>query len=248
MKRFLIFLVVLGVALAGLNAWWQRNATRVIAMQVTQLCQGFFVNPQKLAVRNDPVRMIGLREARIAKLVVQGDDLVLRGGPRVAHVKLVLRDVDVSGPPFHFIGVGGGSYTVTITDDAVTQFLRQRGISFGGGGRIPLDTLAVAFSRKTNTTVAAQLAVPLLGEVPVSATGTLMPSRVDGSVDFRILTVALGKASIGHKLVRDTLGRLNPIITVSDWPLISQISRITTGDGTVAIQATVTGINPSLLP
>jgi hypothetical protein len=248
MRRFFIFLAVLAIALLGLYVWWQRNATRVITAAIQSQARGFFDNPQQLKVENDPVRLIGLRQARVPKLVISGQDLRVKGkGGKLAYAKLVLKDIDVSGPPFHFVGVGaGGYYSVTVTDRDVTDYLRTRGIHIPipiPGVKIPTDTLSVVFTKKQGTTILGEYRVPILNKLmQVKVIGSLVPSSKVGQVDLRVRNIA------GIETRTDALSVLNPIIDVSAWPIDADIKRVVTTNGKVTINGSITGIRPSLLP
>ncbi len=251
MKRFLIFIAVLAIALGGLYIWWQMNATRLIDAQVKTLARNFFLNPENLTVDSKPVKMIGLLQARVPRVVIAGKNLQLRSGGRLASVKLVLTDIDVAGPPFHFSGVGGGAYTVSATDKDITAYLRKRGINISGIATIPLDTLNITFAKKTGTTLTGSAAVnlPFLHhKVPLLADGDLVPSSKNGQLDFRVKHVKLEGLSIGIKQVTDALAVVNPIVDVSDWPLSSDIKSVKTGDGIIVLHGQVTGIRPSFFP
>ena len=251
MKRFFIFLLILAIALGGLYVWWQLNAVRVIDAQVKELARGFVLNPENLTITTKPAKMIGLREARLPLLIISGKQLRLRSGGQLAYAKLLLKNVDVSGPPFHFSQVGGGNYTIVATDKDVTDYMRKRGVTLHGLSLIPLDTLKVGFSQASGTTVSGQAALnlPFIHQkIPMVASGELLPSSKVGQVDFRVKTVKLVGISLGVKQVTDALGVINPVVDVSEWPLESEIKSVKTGDGTVTLRAQITGVQPSLLP
>lgn len=248
MKRFFVFLAVLAVALLVLYIWWQVKATEVITAQVKSMAHGFFSNSGDLHVELDqkmPVKMVGLREARVPKLVIYGTNLVTREGMKIASARVALKDLDVAGPPFHFTNVASGYYSVTVTDKAVTDYLRKRGIALGSIAKIPLDTLNVSFSQKDGTMLRGDAVVNLAivkKHVPLVVQGKLVPSSKVGQVDFQVRSVQLLGWSVGEKHVTDSLGALNPVIDMSDWPLMSDIKLVSTGNGTVKFNGKVTGV------
>lgn len=251
MRRFLVFLFILGVALAGLYVWWQRNATRILTEQVRVLSADFFRNPHNLSVTNDPVKMIGLREARVPKLVISGKDLDLKNGLHLAAVRLVLRDVDVAGPPFGLSKVAAGDYTVVVTDDAVMDYLHRRAVSLlAGVVRIPLDSVTITFTKQSGTQLAAAMPLPFGKPLPVTATGKLVASSKAGQVDFRVNPngVKIASAPIPLTQIADALEKINPVVDVSKWPIVSEVTPVT-GDGIVTLRGKVTGAaGRSLLP
>ena len=239
MKRFVTFILVLAIAVGGVYFWWQANARRIMTAQVREMARGFFVNAGELHVDNDPVKMTGWRTARVPKLVVSGRKLQLRNGPELSMAKLVLKDIDVTGPPLHLSGVGGGSYTATITEQAATSYLRARGIAVHGF-KIPLDTLAISFSREHGAKLSAEMVLPVLNtHIPLSASGKLVASSRNGQVDFRVEQMS--------KPLADLLATLNPVIDVSEWPLNADIIP-EIGNGSVTLHGKITSVQPSWLP
>ncbi|MHB9026547.1 MAG: LmeA family phospholipid-binding protein [Armatimonadota bacterium] len=245
MRRFFIFLAVLAIALLGLFVWWQRNATRVITTAIHNQARNFFDNPRQLRVENKPIKLTGLRQARVPQLVISGTDLRVQGeGGKLAFVKLVLTDVDVSGPPFHFVGVGSGYYMVKVTDRDVTDYVRRRGIRILTG-KIPTDTISVIFTKKEGTTILGKYTLPIINKaVQIKAVGSLVPSSKLGQVDLRVRQVG----GVAAKQFTDAVTVLNPLIDVSSWPIEADIKSVTTTNGKVAITGRITGIRPSLLP
>jgi hypothetical protein len=247
-KRFLIFVVVLGVALAGLYVWWQRNATQIITREIRAQASGFFTNSSALDVSNDPVKMTGLRTAHVPQVVVKGTDLRLREGGELASAKIVLKDIDVAGPPFRLSRVGDGYFVVTVTDDAVTDYIRERGVRVTAVARIPMDTVTVNFT-KAATQLRGEVKVPLIRkQVPIIATGQLLPSSASGQVDFRVRNLQITKYSLNVKQLTEAIEHLNPVIDLSEWPVQTTVTKVQTGNGTVTITGRVHGIQRSLFP
>ncbi|MHB9129525.1 MAG: LmeA family phospholipid-binding protein [Armatimonadota bacterium] len=250
MKRFLIFLCVLGVGLLGLYVWWQRNATRIISEQVKQRVNEFFVNAQDINVENDPIKLIGWRNARVPKLTISGKDLQLKKGGTLASVKIVLKDIDVSGPPFHFTKIGNGSFQVTVTDKAVTEYVKNRDVRLAAVVKIPTNSVTVRFSKAQGTVLKGDIVLPIIGtRVPVVASGTLVPSSKGDQVDFRVKNVDISRLrGIGDKQVTEAFSILNPVVDISSWPVESEIDGVKTGDGVVVVHGKITGAQRSFLP
>ena len=117
MKRFLMFLLILAVALGGLYGWWQLNAQRVITGEVRRLSRELVQNPANLTVElPKPIQMTELRRATVPLLRISGHDLQLKDGPAIAQAKLELKNVQVQGPPFNFAGLTEGHYSFTVKD------------------------------------------------------------------------------------------------------------------------------------
>ncbi len=239
MKGCLRFLVVLAV-LAGIGYfWWQSNAQRMIEAEVKRQGKHFFVNTDALQVKNDPVTLLDLRRAKVPKLVISGEDLQLRAGLMLKSVKLVLTDVVVSGPPFNISHVGGGYYTATVTDGAVTEFVRKRIGSLPIAGRA-LNDLTVHFGEgRAHNTVVGAWDVPLLGKRDVIANGYPVPAGQIGKIDFRVTDVSVAGLKMDAKPVVDALNLLNPVVDVSEWPLDSDFKSVTTHPGTVTVKAEI---------
>lgn len=249
MKKFLIFLVVLAAVAGGAYYWWQANAQRIIGDEVRRIAAGFFANPENLDVKTEKLRLTTLHSARVGQLVITGANLKLRKGGTLAQAKLVFTDLDVSGPPFHLSGVGGGYYQATMTDDAVTEYLHQRKLRIGGGlMQIPLDTLTVTFTRREGAVIKGQ--VSALGRaVPLSARGPLVESSKGNQIDLRIEKVTAGKRfSLGIQPIMDALDVLNPVVDLSEWPLQSDITTIKTDNGKVTVSGKITGVRQGFLP
>lgn len=253
MKRFFIFLVVLAVALGGLYLWWQLRAKDIITGEVRRLSLSLVQNPAHLTVDiPKPVQMTELNRATVPQLLISGKDLRLKDGPDIAQAKLVLKGVQVSGPPFHFTGLTEGYYAVTVRDKAVTDYLRRRGVKFPAVAKIPLDTILVTFSKPQGVILQGDLMLPFTSaRVPLNVRGKLVPSSSDGEIDFKV--APSGIAVKGYKLpnlkaISDSLGLLNPMVTVAEWPFLADVSRITTDNGTVTIRGSVTGVQMRMLP
>ena len=237
MKRVLIFFFVLALALGGGYLWWQANATRIITAQVQQLARGFFVDAAELTVHNDPIKIVGLTQARVPKLTISGQHLHVRNGPEITAAKLTLTDLDVTGPPIHCTGVGEGAFTVTVSQEAATKELNKRGIP------IPLS---VTFSRKEGTKLAGEkeVIIPLVNthlRIPFVATGKQVAASKNGQVDFRVDRVTVAQAAITIKQVTDALAVINPVIDVSDWPFVTDITPVT-NNGSVTLHGKITGV------
>ncbi|HOS42560.1 MAG TPA: hypothetical protein PK794_02625, partial [Armatimonadota bacterium] len=229
-----------------LYVWWQRNARQVITRTVRERAAAFVLNPDHLTVENAPVQMIGLREARVPKLVIAGNELQLRDGPTLAAAKLVVYDLDVSGPPFNFSRLNAGNFTVTVTDTAVTDFLRKRGVNIASVVRIPLDTLSVTFPPSGDVRLRGVVRLPIGKEVALTATGALVPAATPGKVDFMVKQV---NVPLVGKQVAAALEKLNPIVDLTEWPVVCTVRTITSGKGTVTFTGAITGIRTrSLIP
>jgi hypothetical protein len=246
MKRFLIFLAVLGIALGGLLFWWQRNARQVIAGVVRERAGAFVLNADNLTVTNDPVQMISFSEARVPKLVISGKELLLKDGPTLASAKLVIHDLKVAGPPFDFAGIKDGTFTVTVSDAAVTDFLRKRGVNFASVVHIPLDTLSVNFLKPNETRLRGAVKLPLGKQVALTATGKLVTAATPGKIDFKVKQV---NVPIGGDQVAAALEKLNPVVDLTEWPVVCTVTKISSGKGAATISGTITGIRTkSLIP
>jgi hypothetical protein len=155
---------------------------------VQVLAKNFFLNPEHIKVQNDPIKLTGFNTARLPKMVITGNGLQLKDGPELAYTQLVLKNIDISGPPFHISKVGSGTYVVKATDTAVTQYLRARKGNIAGLNVVPLDTVTVNFKQSTKAAavVTAQASVPIIRrKVPVIANGILVPSStMPGSMYF----------------------------------------------------------------
>lgn len=244
MKRFLIFLAVLAVAVLGLYVWWQRNARQVLTQVVRARAREFVLNADNLTVKNDPIVMTGLRTARIPKLVITGKDLRLKKGPTLAYASIVVHDLTVSGPPFDFAGLKSGEFTVRVGDDAVTDYLRKNGINIASVVHIPLDTLSISFLKQDETTLRGVVKLPFGKEAALIATGTLQPAATPGQVDFKVSQVNVPIFGIGQ-----VLEKLNPVVNLTEWPVVCTVTKISTGKGYATLSGTIQGIRAkSLLP
>jgi len=240
-KRLGWFLVLLAVLVGGGYWWWQANASRIITAQVREMTRGFFVDAKQLTVSNTPIHLLGLRQARVPSLTISGQQLQLRNGPQIADAKLTLTDLDVVAPPVHCTHVGGGTFTATVSQGAVTDYLRKRGIP-----------LTVSFTQAGGTKLAGEkeVTIPLLNthlRIPFVAIGKLTAAKTNGQVNFHADHVTVAQAAITVKQVTDALELLNPVIDLSGWPLISEITPVT-HDGSVTLHGKITGVQPSLLP
>ncbi|HEY3379619.1 MAG TPA: hypothetical protein VGL77_19255 [Armatimonadota bacterium] len=251
MKRFLIFLIILALALGGGYIWWQRNAQRLMTAQVRQLARNFFVNPEKLVVETSPIRLRNFSEALVPKLVISGQQLALKKGPTLAYAKLILTDVTVSGPPFRMRHIGGGSYLLKVTDKEVTEYLHTRGGSLGGFKIIPLDSVSVHFLAGSDaaTELTGEAVVPVINQrLPMKATGMLTPSSAVGKVDFQVKKVSIKNFSFDLKEVQNALTMINPVVDLSAWPIQCDVRSIHTQPGSATLQGHIIGVSRSLLP
>lgn len=252
MKRFFTFLLVLAIALGGLYVWWQRNARQVLTNAVLSEARGFVLNADNLSVTNDPVAMTGLRSARVPKLVISGKELLLKKGPSLAYAKLVLHDVDVSGPPFALSGIKDGAFTVTVTDAAVTDYLRKNGVNIGSVVHIPLNTLSINFLRKDETRLRGEAKLPFNQKAMLTATGALQPAATPGKVDFHVTKIEIPfieKIPGAEQGIANALEKLNPVVDLTEWPVVCTVTKITSGKGSATLSGTIQGIRAkSLLP
>ncbi len=240
MKRFFGFLLICAIGLGVLYYWWQHHATAVIQSEVQRIAHGFFTNPEALTVTNDPVRMVGLRAARVPKLVIAGKALELHDGPTLDRAKLVLKDVEVSGPPFHLTRIGSGYYVLQVSGEALTDFLHQRGGRLGSVVRVPLDTLDITFSRKAGAIVSGEMLV-LGHHLPLRASGPLVTTDKPGVVNFRPVRFQASKYTAEIPQADKLLGFLNPVLDLSAWPMVSHIVAIDHHDGYVVLRGKITG-------
>ncbi|MHB0936952.1 MAG: LmeA family phospholipid-binding protein [Armatimonadota bacterium] len=247
MKRLLTFLIVLAVALGGLYVWWQIKAVQMVTDGVKTACRNLVTNPDSLEVSvPKPVKITGIGRATVPQVVVTGQNLTLRKGPDIAAAKIVLNDLSVSGPPFHFSGIGDGYYNLTVTDDAATAYLQKRGVKVAGL-RIPLETLKVSFAGKGSTVINGEVSVkvPLVGEkrFPLTARGKLLPSNLNGEVNYKVSQIAVQNTKFAPlKQVEGALAVINPVITFADWPFQSDITRITVDHGKATVAGRITGV------
>jgi len=244
MKRLLVFLVVLAVALGGLYLWWQVKAVQMVTDGARNLCRGLVTNPASLRITvPKPVKITGIGRAVVPQVVIKGQGLKLRNGPELASAKLVLNDLAVAGPPFHFAGIGDGYYRLTVTDDAATAYLRKRGMRVVGL-HVPLDTLTVTFAGKGGAVLTGEVAIPLINKrFPLTARGALIPSSINGEVNYKVSQIIVERTMFtAPKQVEKALTVLNPVITFADWPFQSDITKLTTGAGTVTLEGRITNV------
>lgn len=250
MKRFFIFLVVVGIALAIGYFWWKTNSQKIISQQVIKIAQSFFTNPEAITVKNDAIKMTGLRSAEVAKLTIFGNNLMLKNGLQFAYAKVVLSHVGIIGPPFHLSKVSSGSYTVKVTDQAVTNYLHKRGGGIGGINVVPLSSMTVKFVKDliNPTILSGKATIPLINQsVPITAMGKLVPASSQGKVDMRISTVKVTSIGIKAKSIENALTVVNPIVDISNWPVICEVTSIRAEQGYVVVQGKIIGIEPSLI-
>jgi len=247
MKRLFTFLIVLAVALGGLYLWWQVKAVQMINDGVKTSCRNLVTNPDLLEISvPKPVKITGIGRATVPQIVIKGQNLTLRNGPDLASAKIVLNDLAVAGPPFHFSGIGDGYYKLSVTDDAATAYLQKRGMKVAGL-RIPLETLKVTFAGKGIAVIDGEIGVkvPLLGEkrFPLTASGKLMPSNFNGQVNYKLSTFTVDKLPLNFRnQVEGALSVVNPVINFSDWPFESDISNITVDAGKATVAGRITGV------
>jgi hypothetical protein len=222
---------------------------------VRRLAAGFFedAGPDTLAIEHSGVKPLGLQKARVAKLTVRNiedRELALRDGPRLREATLTLKDVEVTGPPFRYSGIGGGSFRIRMTESAVTEYLVRRGIKISVGNiAVPLKGLKVSFLDKGQARLSAGISVPIAGTVTAAATGRLVASTVTpGSIDFVVDpkdVKVVGNSQLGAmiaKPVSDGIQRLNPLVTTEDWPVTVDKVKVETRAGFVTISGDITGV------
>jgi len=243
MKRLLVLLIVLAVAVGGLYLWWQIKSTKMVTAGVRVACRGLVANPDNIEVTlPKPVQINGVGRATVPQIIIKGKELTLEDGPRIASAKLVLNNLRVAGPPFRFTGVAGGYYLLSVNDDDVTDYLRRRGVRFAIV-RIPLDTLTVRFDKKEGAILNGEAVIPVIKNVPLAVKGKLVPSSVNNQVDYRVEQIKIQKLSISAmKPVEQALTKINPLITFADWPFRSDITDIDTGNGIVNLKGRITGV------
>ena len=250
MKKFLVFILILAVAAGVGYYWWQQNSHRIITQQVRRLASRFFVNPQSLSVENSAVKMRGLRDAHVGRLVISGKELQLRDGPVLASARLVLTDLDVTGPPFHLTHVGGGNYEAQVSDAAVTEYLHARGGSMAGVKIVPLSTVTVKFlpGEEATARLSGEAVIPLIDKrVPVIADGTLVPAADAGRVDFNVSRVNVTGLSFPASALKKSFGIVNPLVDLSGWPVAVKVGSINTVTGMATVKGHITGAADSLL-
>lgn len=247
MKRLFTFFIVLAVALGGLYLWWQIKAVQMIDDGLKTACRNLVMNPDSLEVSvPKPVKITGIGRATVPQIVIKGQNLTLRNGPDLASAKIVLNDLALVGPPFHFSSIGDGYYKLTVTDDAATAYLQKRGVKMAGL-RIPLETLKVTFAGKGRTVINGEVSVkvPLLGEkrFPLTASGKLLSSNFNGEVDYKVSQVTVQNTKFAPlKQVEAALSVINPVITFADWPFQSDITNITVDTGKAIVAGRITGM------
>jgi hypothetical protein len=246
MKRLLGFLLVLAVIAGVAYFWWRARGLELLTQAATRIAKQDFFEPggEVSVTLRGPVKMTGLRQARVPALLIVGKNVTLKGSrEKVALAKLVLKNVDIATPPFHIADVGtdGSWMSLTLTDQAVTDYLRTRGVQVNPLVRIPTDSIGVTFTLNLTTLRAKIL-------VPVVVTGGLVASSQSGRVDLRVDKVKLLGQNVGVKQITDAVGALNPLIDFSDMPLATSVAAINTGNVAVTVRAHVVGARPSLLP
>lgn len=248
MKKLLMVLVVLSIILGGAYLWWQRNASRLITTQVQAMAKQFFVNPEALTIspENMNVKMRGLQTAVIPQVVIEGKNVEMRKGPRLASVKVDMRNLEVTTPPFRLSKIEKGWFVASITDEELTAYLHKRGGSIAGLSVVPLNSISVSFvDAPLNTLVRANAKLrPGVLEIPLIARGVLVPTGQAGAmnkIDYQIKKIDnVPKAAID--LVSDSLGVINPVYNMSDWPVETNIEKITISKGLLVVRGTVKGV------
>ncbi|OPZ82878.1 MAG: hypothetical protein BWY76_02546 [bacterium ADurb.Bin429] len=87
---------------------------------------------------------------------------------------------------------------------------------------------------------------PIGKEVALTATGTLVPAATPGKVDFKVKQV---NVPVIGKQVATALEKLNPVVDLTEWPVVCTVNTITSGKGTATFAGTITSIRvKSLIP
>lgn len=248
MKKFLVVLLVIAIALGGAYFWWQKNASRLITSQVQAMTKHFFVNSEVLTVSPDnlAIKMRDLHTAVIPQVVIAGNDVEMRKGPRLSSVKLDMRNLEVTTPPFRLSKIEKGWFVASVTDQELTAYLKKRGGSIAGISVVPLDSLNVSFvNAQFNTVVNANAKLrPGVLEIPLIAHGILLPAGQVGEmnkINFDIKKMD-GVPNIAIDLVAKSIAIINPVFNMSDWPVKINIEKITVVKGLVTVRGTITGV------
>ena len=187
MKKLLVVLLVIAIVLAGAYFWWQKNASRLITSQVQAMTKNFFVNSEVLTVSPDnmAIKMRDLHTAVIPQVVIAGNNVEMRKGPRLSSVKLDMRNLEVTSPPFRLSKIEKGWFVASVTDQELTTYLKKRGGSIAGLSIVPLDSINVSFiNAPLNTVVYANAKLrPGAMEIPLTAHGVLLPSGQAGEMN-----------------------------------------------------------------
>lgn len=252
MKKLLVVLLVIAIILGVGYFWWQKNASRMITAQVQTMAKQFFVNPEALTVspENMAVKMRGLKTAVIPQVVIEGKNVQMRKGPMLASVKLDMRNLEVTTPPFRLAKIEKGWFVASITEGELTSYLHKRGGSIAGISIIPLDSIYVSFvDAPLNTVVSAKAKLrPGVLEIPITARGVLLPSGQAGTmdkIDFKIKKID-GVPNMAIDTVSKSLGIINPVYNLSNWPIETNIEKITVTKGMLTVRGTVNGVTNQL--
>jgi len=244
MKRLLAFLIVLAVILGGLYIGWQIKAVQMVTEGIRTACRDLVANPDNLEISvPKPVNITGIGKATVPQIVIKGQHLQLQNGPELANAKLVLNNLAMTGPPFHFTGIDNGYYRLSVTDDAATAYLRKRGVKVIGL-QVPLDTLTVTFAGKGKTLLTAEAVIPIINKrFPLTVLGTLLPSSINNEVNYKVTQISVEKTPlIPMKQIEGALSVINPVISFADWPFQSDITGIKVDTGTATVAGRITAV------
>lgn len=247
MKKFLVFVCLLTAFGGGAYLWLQHNAGQILTTQATRLSQRFATNPGALTIEASPITLAGWQRGKFAKVTISGKDVQLKQGPKLSSVKITLTDVEVAGPPYRLATVGNGTYTVSATDSALTDYLRTQGLRVSMA-RIPLDTATLTFSKAAGTKISTDVVLPIVNSrVPLTIHGALAPSGQPGGIDYVVRNVVVKKLKVNVADLNQAFNAVNPIINFRSWPVETSAEKIVTGDGYVTVSGKIQGVNATAL-
>ena len=242
MKRLRIVLALLLIVIVGLGAVYvalQRWATRRMTAVLRERVKAVVQNPGNLTVTNAPVKLLGPRRARIPRMEIDGNNLVMPSAIDVKSARVTLCNVEVGGQSPATMRFDDGDFAVTLTDEAVTRYLQRQPDYQVNGVTVETKSLTVHF-RDGAVDVEGNAVLPQSTQQRgFTMQGALMPTSDGRGVRCAITRVEVpGRPDINPHLLGDIDQQL-PLRTLLPNAAVKRITTLQLGDGTLTLRGTL---------
>ncbi len=165
---------------------------------------------------------------RATELSLKITGLILPEGLRLAHAHLNIPQLSLPLSPTYIPEGTEIDVEITTTQDDLTAYLNE---TQPGG----LSDFRVRAENGTLTVLAVKKGFL---SVEVGAEGTLVFQ--EGKLLFQPMRAEVAGVKAPETLVNETMKRLNPLVDLTKWPLITKIKEISIGGGEIRLAGSLT--------
>jgi hypothetical protein len=241
--KFIFVIIILAVALFWGYSWWQNNSSRLAEEEIKRYSRNMVENPDSLSVKVNGIKIINKNIASIDKVMITGDNIILKEGINLSSFSLNLNDIVFPIPIVSKLNsVKSGYFKSVITEKALTEYLRKKNINIGLW-KISADTINADIKKNNLFQISLPVVIPIIAKTSIIKVDGKLKYEGD-TINFEPLNVSVSdsKLSVNQSTqLFNAIKMINPIVKLNKIPFTIK-PQLTSTDNDITIKGNITGL------